>query len=102
MTTTNPNNQPNPAPLSQEQLAAIEDRMVLYERGVFRGSTYDDIAALLQEVERLRESVALHEKTARASAAQAGEMLSELVRLREENAELRTRPYLLPSEWPME
>ena len=56
--TNNPNDAPGLGGAGAElDLDAIKERLVLYERGVFRGSTFDDIAALVAEVERLRREV---------------------------------------------
>jgi cell division protein FtsB len=63
-------------------LEAIEERMVLYERGVFRGSTYDDIAALLAR--------------AKQQDARLAELEAEVKGLREEKVDLEQALHVAP------
>jgi hypothetical protein len=63
-------------------LEAIEERMVLYERGIFRGSTYDDIAALLAH--------------ARQQDARITELEADVKGLREEKADLEQALHVAP------
>jgi DNA repair exonuclease SbcCD ATPase subunit len=68
-------------------LEAIEERMVLYERGVFRGSTYDDIAALLAR--------------ARQQDVRIAQLEAVVKGLREEKADLEQALHVAPVKYQL-